>query len=212
MSFWGSAAAAGAQIAGGMWSAHEARRAQREANQTNMQIAREQMQFQERMSNTAFQRQKDDMVKAGINPILAVSQGGGASTPAGSSTSVQSEATDEVNSAIQAARTALEFQSLRQQNKKISSDAELNKALTKVANRDAQVKSNTAREIATRTNIMSKDVPLATMKADLLTRGLNTAREAASTVTNKSVLENKLLKLNRWLVEKNRAIQRQQKR
>lgn len=38
--------------------------------------------FQERMSNTAMQRMKVDMEKAGINPLLGIS-GGGASTPSG---------------------------------------------------------------------------------------------------------------------------------
>lgn len=66
-------------IAGGVASAW----GQFQANETNLDIARENRQWQEMMSSTAHQREVADLKAAGLNPILSV-HGGGASTPSGS--------------------------------------------------------------------------------------------------------------------------------
>jgi len=48
-------------------------------NRENRQAAEAQMSFQERMANTSYQRAVKDMEAAGLNPMLAYSQGGAAS-------------------------------------------------------------------------------------------------------------------------------------
>lgn len=82
----------------------------REANATNLQISREgtafnamqaekQMQFQREMSSTAYQRAVADMKAAGINPMMAVNNGG-ASSPSGASGSAVTTRVDPVQNPL----------------------------------------------------------------------------------------------------------------
>jgi len=62
--------------------------AQSSANRTNVRLQREQRDWEEKMSSSAYQRATQDLAKAGLNPMLAYSQGG-ASTPNVSAATVQ---------------------------------------------------------------------------------------------------------------------------
>ncbi len=85
---------------------------QADANRRNIKLAREQMAFQERMSGTSYQRAVEDMRIAGINPMLAIQQGG-ASTPGGAKAETQSTLGPAVSSASAVARMSAEIASIK---------------------------------------------------------------------------------------------------
>lgn len=81
------------------------------ANKEKKKLAEQQMTFQKDMSDTSYQRGVADMSAAGLNPILAYSQGG-ASTPGGAMANVDNIGEAATKSALDVARIHREFKSM----------------------------------------------------------------------------------------------------
>lgn len=70
-------------LAGGIFANNANKDIAQQAQAFSAQQSQAQMNFQERMRATQYQTQVDDLQKAGLNPMLAVTSGGGAGTPSG---------------------------------------------------------------------------------------------------------------------------------
>lgn len=93
------------------YSSRKMAEGQQEANATNLESAREQMAFQERMSSTSHQREVADLRAAGLNPVLSANSG--ASTPVGAAERVDNAAVDTrgiVPKGIDSARNLMHMQ------------------------------------------------------------------------------------------------------
>jgi hypothetical protein len=136
-------------------------------NDANSDMADAQMAFQERMSNTSYQRQAKDLRAAGINPINFL--GGGASTPPGSMAHMVNPAAEGASSALAAYRNKAEVDNIRKAGAEIDSRTKLNTSLDTQSQFEAMLKAAQIQE--TRATIDEKSSSAARLRQE--TQNLN---------------------------------------
>jgi len=155
--------------------------AAKDANEANLAESALNRKFQERMSNTAYQRGMEDMKKAGLNPTLAYMQGG-ASAPSGSQATVQSES--RTGLADMALKATTGISAMRNQATGLQQQASMNDSAIKLNTANAAKTVADTERIQVETTKAKKDLPASELQGDLAARGAKLVKKLLGTMEN----------------------------
>lgn len=122
---------------------------QMQTNSANAAEAQKNREFQERMRATQYQTAVDDMIKAGLNPMLAYQQGGAGNLSGSVSAAYQNAAGQGVNSALDTRANIAQVKNMEAQNDNLKEQTKLIPAQVQQTLDSARfLRQQTATEIA----------------------------------------------------------------
>jgi len=198
---WEAIASIAAPVIGGLFASE----GQEDANSANRAMSQAQMDFQERMSNTSYQRAVKDMKAAGLNPMLAYIKGGGASTPSGTVMPMQNAVSAGVSSAESAARASkvgAEVENIGTSSLLNRANAWLTQSKSDLNNASAKQANETANNLSMQAKKISEEIKNIPLEGDRLIALAKQLHETTKLSTFQQGTEKQRAAQMQWLAVK----------